>query len=70
MGMEEEKGAWLQVRMSTEEKLQLASLAEEYNVSLSQMVRMMVTYFEEKKPTISLRFGPKADAPALEPAVM
>lgn len=70
MGMEEDKGVWLQVRMTTEEKFALASLAEEYNVSLSQMVRMMVSYFEEKKPIINMRFGPKADAPALEATPM
>lgn len=63
---EEEKGTWLQVRMSNDEKLALAALAEEYGVSLSQMVRMMIAHFEEKRPVINLRFGPKADAPALE----
>lgn len=70
MGMGEDRGAWLQVRMSNEEKLQLAALAEAYNVTLSQMVRMMVNYFDERKPTISLRAVPKADAPALEPSAM
>lgn len=63
---DEEKGTWLQVRMSNEEKLQLAELAENYGVTLSQMVRMMIAHFEEKRPVISLRFSPKADAPALE----
>ena len=71
MGMEEnEKASWLQVRMTSEEKLEMVALAEEYNVSLSAMVRMMTTYFTEKKPVInvSLQFSPKADAPALEAA--
>lgn len=70
MGMEQERDTWLQVRMSNEEKLMLAALAAAYDVTLSQMVRMMIAHFDEKRPTISLRFGPKADAPALEPSAM
>lgn len=71
MGVQDEKdrGTWLQVRMTDEEKLQLVALAEEYNVSLSAMVRMMTTYFVDKKPVINVRFGPKADAPAQEAAI-
>lgn len=68
MGTEENDRAWLQVRLTNEEKLELTALAEEYNVSLSQMVRMMTAYFVERKPIISVRFAPKADAPAREVA--
>jgi hypothetical protein len=66
---DQEKYSWLQVRMTNEEKLELVELAEKYGVSLSAMVRMMTTYFLEKEPVISMKFGPKADAPALEAAI-
>ena len=69
MGFEQEKDSWLQMRMSNEEKLQLAAVADEYGVSLSAMVRMMIAYFADKKPVVSVKFSPKADAPALEPAI-
>lgn len=65
---ERDRGTWLQVRMTDEEKARLASLAEEYGVSISAFVRMMVAHFDEKRPTVSVRFGPKADAPAPEVA--
>jgi len=65
---DQEKYSWLQVRLTNEEKLELVELAEKYNVSLSAMVRMMTTYFIEKEPVISMKFGPKVDAPALAAA--
>jgi hypothetical protein len=56
---ERERGTWLQVRMTEEEKTLLSQLADEYGVSISALVRMMVTHFDEKRPTVSVRFGPK-----------
>ena len=64
----EERGTWLQVRMSDEEKSLLTELASEYGLSVSAFVRMMVAHFDEKRPTVSLRFGPKVDAPTTEMA--
>ena len=63
---ERDRGTWLQVRMSDEEKLTLAKLAEEYDVSISALVRLMIAYVDEKHPVLSLRFGPKVDASTQE----
>jgi hypothetical protein len=54
-----ERGAWLQVRVSEGEKARLTQLADDYGVSMSALVRMMLTHFEEKKPTVSMVFVPK-----------
>lgn len=67
MAMEDrERGTWLQVRLTEDEKGLLAALAEEYGVSISAFVRMMMMHFDEKRPTVAIRFGPKADALATE----
>lgn len=59
---ERDRGSWLQVRMSDEEKTALVRLAAEYDVSISTLVRLMIAYIDEKHPVLSVRFGPKADA--------
>jgi hypothetical protein len=56
---ERERATWLQVRMSEEEKALLATLSDEYGVSISAFVRMMIVHFEEKRPTVAMRFSPK-----------
>lgn len=61
-----ERGTWLQVRMSEEDKALLARLSQEYGMSVSAFVRMMIVHFDEKRPTVALRFGPKVDALATE----
>lgn len=66
---ERERATWLQVRMSEDEKALLSALADEYGLSVSAFVRMMISHFDEKRPTVAVRFGPKADAPATEMAV-
>jgi len=59
MNMEEqERGTWLQVRMSEEEKALLVKISAEYGLSISAFVRMMVTYFDDKRPTVAVQFGP------------
>lgn len=69
MNMEDrERGTWLQVRMTEEEKALLTELSTEYGMSISAFVRMMITHFDEKRPTVAIRFGPKADALATEQA--
>lgn len=60
---ERERATWLQVRMSEEEKALLTTLSDEYGLSVSAFVRMMIAHFDEKRPTVSVRFGPKAVAP-------
>lgn len=67
---ERERATWLQVRMSEEEKALLSTLSEQYGLSISAFVRMMIAHFDEKRPTVSVRFGPKADAPVTEMAGM
>lgn len=65
---ERERATWLQVRMSEDEKALLSTLSEEYGLSISAFVRMMIAHFDEKRPTVSVRFGPKVDASVTEMA--
>ena len=65
---EKDRPTWLQVRMSEDEKVLLAALSDEYGLSISAFVRMMIAHFDEKRPTVSVRFGPKAEAPVAEMA--
>lgn len=67
---ERERATWLQVRMTEEEKALLSELSIEYGLSISAFVRMMIAHFDEKRPTVSIRFGPKAEAPVAEMAGM
>lgn len=65
---DKERPTWLQVRMSEDEKALLAGLSEEYGLSISAFVRMMISHFDEKRPTVAVRFSPKAEAPVTEMA--
>lgn len=59
-GQENQSGAGqsLQVRMSEGEKALLVKISAEYGLSISAFVRMMVTYFDDKRPTVAVQFGP------------
>lgn len=67
---ERDRATWLQVRMSEDEKALLSTLSDEYGMSVSAFVRMMIAHFDEKRPTVSVRFSPKAGAPVTEIAGM
>lgn len=67
---ERDRATWLQVRMSEDEKALLSTLSDEYGMSVSAFVRMMIAHFDEKRPTVAVRFSPKAGAPVTEMAGM
>lgn len=65
---DKERPSWLQVRMSEEDKTLLSKLSEDYGLSISAFVRMMIAYFDEKRPTVSVRFSPKTETTIAEMA--
>jgi len=60
----EDKPTWLQVRMTTEEKERLEAVADAYGMNVSTFVRSVITYFDEKRPSLVIVPEGKEVAPA------
>lgn len=52
---DEQKSTWMQTRVDEGEKTDLAELARLYGVSRSAMLRLMLRYFTELRPVVSIQ---------------
>lgn len=52
---DEQKSTWMHTRVDEGEKTDLAELARLYGVSRSAMLRLMLRYFTELRPVVSIQ---------------
>ena len=52
----------LQVRVSEDDHKLAGELAEDYGVSVSELVRLLLTYADEHRPEVTFTYRPKNKA--------